>query len=110
MSEPIDFSALKTKYGDLVIIDIADKTLAFKRLTKSQLTDMRKRINSKPELAIEISINCCEFNCVFGAEHFKEMSDRFPLAFCGNDDSKGVIDALLDLARGGASGPQIRVE
>jgi hypothetical protein len=47
---------------------------------------------------------------VYGQENFKELSDRFPLAFCGNDDTKGVIDALMDLARGGAEGPSIRVE
>lgn len=106
----IDFSELKAKYGDLVVIDIGEKTLAFKRLTKSQLTDLKKRVNKTPDLVIEVTINCCEFNCVYGAESFKELSDRYPLAFCGNDDTKGVIDALMDLARGGAAGPSIRVE
>jgi hypothetical protein len=47
---------------------------------------------------------------VYGSENFKELSERYPLAFCGNDGTKGVIDALMDLARGGEQGPQIRVE
>lgn len=101
---------LKVKFGDLIVIDIEDKTLAFKRLSRGQLTDMKKRINKTPDLVIDITINSCEFNCVYGAEHFKDLSDRYPLAFCGNEGSKGVIDALMDLARGGAAGPTIRVE
>lgn len=106
----IDFLQLKAKYGDLVVIDIDGHTLAFKRLSKAQLTDLKKRVNKTPDLVIEVTINACEFNCVYGAEHFKEASDKYPLAFCGNEDTKGVIDVLMDLARGGASGPTIRVE
>jgi len=105
-----DFGPLKAKYGDLIVIELEGKTLAFKRLTKAQLTQMKTQINKKPDLVIDITINSCEFNCVLGSEHFKDLADRYPLAFCGNEDTKGVIDALMDLARGGAAGPSIRVE
>lgn len=101
---------LKGKYGDLVVIEIEEKTLAFKRLSRAQLTDLKQRLVKQPNLVIELTINACEFNCVLGGEHFKLLADRYPLAFCGNEDSKGVIDVLMDLARGGAQGPNIRVE
>lgn len=101
---------LKIKYGELVVIDLAGHTLAFKRLSRGQLTELKKRINKQPDLVIEVTINACEFNCVYGAEHFKSLSEFYPLAFCGNEDTKGVIDVLMDLARGGAAGPNIRVE
>lgn len=105
----VDFTKLKQTYGDLVVIDLDGKPLAFKRLTKAQITDMKKRITDKPALVVEITINCCSFNCVYGSEYFDELSAKYPLAFCGNEGDKGVIDWLMDLARGGSSGPSIRV-
>jgi hypothetical protein len=91
---------LKAKYGRLVIIDIDGKTLAFKPLNKDKITDLKKQISKAPDLALNVSINACEFCCVLGAEHFKELADSRPLAFAGNSTDPGVIDALMDLARG----------
>jgi hypothetical protein len=101
--------AVKAEHGKVVVIELDGKILAFKRLNRSKVTDMRTQINKKPDLAVEISINVCEFQCVLGKEHFKALSDAYPLAFCGNDDQPGVIDALIDLARGGGTA-LIRVE
>lgn len=100
----------KAAYGDLVTLTLDGHKLGFKRLDKAKVTDMRKQISKSPDLAIEISVNVCGFCCVVGREHFDELSAKYPLAFCGTEGIKGVIDVLMDLARGGEDGPGIRVE
>ncbi len=104
-----DLSKLKATYGSLITLTIEGKVLAFKRLTKSQLTDLRTQLSKKSNLVIDLTINVCGFNCVYGSEYFEELSSKYPLAFCGNEGNPGVIDALMDLARGGAEGPTIQV-
>jgi hypothetical protein len=101
---------LRTKYGRVIKIEIDGKTLAFKPLDKAKITDMKRNMNKNPDLSLDISLNVCEFCCVFGASDFQDLANRYPLAFCGTEGNKGVIDYLMDLARGGASGPQISVE
>lgn len=95
---------LKAKYGRLVIAELgAEKvTLAFKPLNKAKVADLKKNITQKPDLALELSINACEFSCVFGESRFKELAEIYPLAFAGSFGSPGVIDALFELARGNA--------
>jgi hypothetical protein len=105
-----EIAKLKAQYGDLISVELEGHTLAFKRFTKAQLTDLRKRINSKPDLVIDLTINACEFQCVLGKEFFGELSNKYPIVFCGDYQTKGVSDYLMDLARGGADGPKITVE
>jgi hypothetical protein len=100
-------AALKAQHKRLVVCELDGVTLAFKPLNKAKLIDLKKTITSKPDLACEFSINACEFCCVFGRERFSELADLYPIAFCGSMGSPGVIDHLMDLARGDA---QIRVE
>lgn len=101
---------LKKRHGALVVIELEGQKLAFRRLDKAKITDMKRAINKNPDLSLDVSINCCEFVCVLGQSSFKEMSNKYPLAFCGTEGVRGVIDVLMDLARGGESGPNIRVE
>jgi hypothetical protein len=109
---PVDsaIQAAKQKHGDLVVIDIEGKTLAFRRLDRAKLTDMKRNISKNPDLSLDVSVNTCEFCCVVGQQYFKELSNKYPLAFCGTEGQPGVIDVLMDLARGGVTGPSIRVE
>lgn len=93
----------KAKYRKVVILELDGKSLAFKPLTLAMITDLKKQITKSPELALKLSVNACKFCCIFGAEHFDELADVYSLAFAGNSDNPGVIDALMDLARGGAS-------
>lgn len=99
----------KARHGDLICIDLEGKTLAFRRLNMAAITDMKRNIGNKPELSLNISINSCKFCCVVGVQYFDELANKYPLAFCGTDGRPGVIDALMDLARGGENGPSIRV-
>lgn len=100
----------KRKHGTLVTIELEGQKLAFRRLDKAKITDMKRAINKNPDLSLDVSINCCEFVCVVGQSSFKELANKYPLAFCGTEGIRGVIDVLMDLARGGESGPNIRVE
>jgi hypothetical protein len=100
-------NSLKAQHKRLVVCELDGVTLAFKPLNKAKLIDLKKTITSKPDLACEFSINACEFCCVYGREKFAELADLYPIAFCGSLGSPGVIDHLMDLARGDA---QIRVE
>lgn len=101
--------SLKAQHGKVVVLRIEGKLLVFRRLTRNMVTEMKTQIGKKPELAVEISINQCEFCCVYGKQHFAELARLSPLVFCGNDESPGVIDALMDLARGGGTA-SIRAE
>jgi len=103
-------AAAKQKHGSLVVIELEGQKLAFRRLDKAKITDMKRAINKNPDLSLDVSINCCEFVCVVGQSSFKELSNKYPLAFCGTEGTRGVIDVLMDLARGGEAGPNIRVE
>jgi hypothetical protein len=94
---------LKAKYGKLVVAEIGGETLAFKPLNKAKVGDLKKNITSKPELALELSINACEFACVFGESRIKELTELYPLAFAGSFGAPGVIDVLFELARGNAT-------
>jgi hypothetical protein len=64
----------KQQYGRLVVVEIDGKTLAFKPLDKAKITDVRSRLAKTPNLALDILTNVCEFQCVVGSEHFKEVS------------------------------------
>lgn len=101
--------AARATHGPLVIVEFADegKTFAFKRLTRAMITDMKKRMGQKPDLALEVSLNACEFCCVVGQNDYSEFAAKYPLAFCGSEDEPGVIDTLMVNARGKAT---IRVE
>lgn len=94
-------------YPKTIVLEIDGKTLAFKPLNRAKITDLKKQITKQPDLALELSVNACKFCCIFGSEHFDALADVYALAFAGNADNPGVIDALMDLARGGA---QIRTE
>lgn len=94
--------ALKGQFKRLVVCEIDGETLAFKPLNRAKLIDLKKTITAKPDLAAEFSINACEFCCVLGREKFGELADLYPIAFCGSLGSPGVIDHLMDLARGDA--------
>ena len=93
---------LKAQHGQLVQCEIDGRVLAFRAINKAGLQDLRKQLRAKPDLAVELSINACKFCCVFGKEHVDELTDRYPLAFAGYESAPGVIDHLMDLARGGA--------
>lgn len=108
-SQKTAIDAAKKIHGSLIIIEFADddKVLAFKRLTRGMITDMKKQISKKPELALEVSLNACEFCCVVGNSDYPALAAKYPLAFCGSEDEPGVIDVLMAEARGKAT---IRVE
>jgi hypothetical protein len=93
---------LKAKYGKLVVAEIGGETLAFKPLNKAKVADLKKNITQKPELALELSVNACEFSCVLGESRIKELVELYPLAFAGSFGAPGVIDVLFELARGAA--------
>lgn len=97
----------KVGHHKVVVIDLDFKgevrTLAFKPLNRAKITDLKKQITKSPDLALELSVRACEFCCIFGKEHFEELATLCPLAFAGNAENPGVIDALMDLARGGAT-------
>jgi len=101
--------AARAAHGLLVVVDFEEegKTFAFKRLTRAMITDMKKRMGKQPDLALEVSLNACEFCCVVGSSDYSEFAAKYPLAFCGSEDEPGVIDVLMQNARGKAS---IRVE
>lgn len=99
----------KKKYGDLVVITLEGQKLAFRRLDKAKITDMKRAINKNTDLSLDVSINCCGFVCVVGQASFVDLANKYPLAFCGTEGIRGVIDVLMDLARGGEAGPDIRV-
>jgi hypothetical protein len=114
MSEPTEVPApetpiqravreLKAKYGRLVVAEIGGETLAFKPLNKAKIADLKKNITQKPEIALELSVNACEFSCVLGESKVKELSELYPLAFAGSIGAPGVIDYLFELARGRAT-------
>jgi hypothetical protein len=95
--------SLKAQYGNrLIQLELDGRELVFKPLNRAQITDLKKRLQPEPWRALELSVNACKFVCVFGLEHFDELADRFPLAFAGNSEAEGVIDALMANARGGA--------
>lgn len=100
MSSPTTLEQLKAQYKRLVVCEIDGHVMAFKPLNRAKLVDLKKQITNKPELALEVSINACEFCCVLGAERFKELADLYPIAFGGSLGAPGVIDHLMDLARG----------
>lgn len=93
---------LKAKYGKLVVAEVDGVTLAFKPLNKAKVADLKKNITQKPEIALELSCNACEFSCVLGEAQVRELTERFPLAFAGSLGAPGVIDYLFELARGKA--------
>lgn len=94
---------LKAKYGRLVVAEIGGETLAFKPLNKAKIGDLKKNITQKPEIALELSVNACEFSCVFGESQIKALIELYPLAFAGSFGAPGVIDVLFELARGNAT-------
>lgn len=102
MSNPT-IESLKAQYKRLVICEIDGHVMVFKPLNRAKLQDLKKAITGKPEHALEMSINGCEFCCVLGVERFKEFADLYPIAFGGAYGSPGVIDHLMDLARGPAT-------
>ncbi len=93
---------LKAAHKRLVILEVSGNVLAFKPLTRAMVQDLKKHITNKPENAVELSINACDFCCVLGKERFTELANLYPLAFAGSFGAPGVIDLLFDLARGGA--------
>lgn len=100
MSEPsTDLEAVKAKFGRLVVVEIDGKTLAFRPLDRAKITDVRKKLAKTPDLALDILTNVCEFQCVFGKEHFREVADAYPLVIAGDES---IADALMELARGPA--------
>lgn len=94
---------VKAQYPKTISLEIDGKVLVFKPLTKAMITDLKKQITEKPGLALDFSINACKFCCVYGAEHFADLSNLYALAFAGSAEHPGVIDALFDLARGGGN-------
>lgn len=94
--------SLKAQYGALIRLEIDGKDFLFKPLTRAMITDLKKRLASENWRALELSVNACRICCVYGQESFDDIADRFPLAFAGNSEGEGVIDALMTYARGGA--------
>ncbi len=95
---------LKTKHKRLLKLTLAGVMLAFKPLNKAQASQLKKLQTEKPELAVETTINSCKACCVFGAEHFDELANDYPLAFCGGGPGEpGVIDELMKMAHGAVS-------
>lgn len=90
----------KKQYGRLVVVEIDGKTLAFKPLDKAKITDVRQKLAKTPLLALDILTNVCEFQCVVGAEYFKDIARDYPLLMAGDDS---IADALMTLARGTAT-------
>lgn len=107
MSTPGPIEALKAQHKRIVVCEIEGHVMVFKPLNRAKLQDLKKAITGKPEHALELSINACEFCCVLGVERFKELADLYPIAFGGSYGSPGVIDHLMDLAKGS---PSIRTE
>ena len=101
---PEQEAEIKAKYRRFVKITIGEKVLAFKPLDKAKVGELKKQLDSKPELAIDLCINACKFVCVHGKEFFDELATEYPLAFSGGGkDAPGVIDALYEMAHGQVS-------
>ena len=100
MSANTELDAAKEQFGRLVVVEIEGKTLAFRPVSRDGITDVRKKLAKTPDLALNILTNLCEFQCVVGAEHFKEIAAAYPLLIAGDDS---IADALMNLARGHAT-------
>jgi hypothetical protein len=94
-----DLERAKEQYPRLVVVEVDGKTLAFRPLDRAKITDIRKRLSKAPDIALDILTNVCEFQCVVGAEHFKEIAVAYPLLMAGEDS---ISDALMQMARGSA--------
>lgn len=101
MNDPVvaELEAAHEQFGRLVVVEIDGKTLAFRRLDRAKITDVRKKLAKTPDIALDILTNVCEFQCVVGAEHFKEVAALYPLLIAGDDS---IADALMTMARGSA--------
>lgn len=93
---------LKTKHGKILIVDLDDKVIAFKKFSKAALQDLVKNVSKKPEQALELSINAVKFVCVHGAEHLDALAEDYPLAFAGSEDEPGICEQLVSMSRGAA--------
>ena len=93
---------LRQKNGKLVVLEIDGKVLAFKLMNRAKVQQLKIETSKKPELAFDMSINACEFLCVFGQQHFSELAAQYPLAFVGSDDEPGVFNVILEQAHGDA--------
>ena len=93
---------LKTKHGKVLVVDLDDKVLVFKKFSKAQLQDLVKNVSKKPEQALELSINAVKFVCVHGQEHLDVLAEEYPLAFAGSEDEPGICEQLVGMSRGAA--------
>lgn len=93
---------LKSKHGKILIVELDDKVLAFKKFPKAQLQDLVKNVSKKPDMALELSINAVKFLCVHGSEHVDALAEEYPLAFGGSEDEPGICEQLVSMSRGAA--------
>jgi hypothetical protein len=92
-----EVQAAKAQYGRLVVLEIDGKTLAFKPMDRTKITELRKSLAKAPDLALSLMTNAVEFCCVVGRADFKEIADKYPLVIAGDDS---IIDSLMTMARG----------
>ena len=98
-------SALKAEHGKLIKVELDGCTLVFRRLKKAELVAFMKRGSKSPELAVEHCVGACRSVLVWPEDNcatFDRLADEYPLAFAGKDGD-GVIDALVNAARGEVS-------
>jgi hypothetical protein len=92
---------LKAQHGRLVKLVLEGKLLLFKPMSKAQVSNLKSEMGKSPAQAVDLTINVCKINCVHGQSHLDDLTQRFPIAFSGaGPDEPGVINALLDMARG----------
>lgn len=93
---------LKSKHGRLVVAEVNGHTFAFRPLDLAKVSEFKRNLSKSPELAVELSVNVCKFLCIFGQENLDSVVQSCPLAFAGGAEA-GVIDVLLENARGGVT-------
>lgn len=93
---------LKGQHGKVVAVEIDSVLLVFRPMNKAALGKLQKDIRKNPDMELDLSVGAVGLHCVHGAEHYAELSSKYPSAFVGGDGFQGVLNHMLDISKGNA--------
>jgi hypothetical protein len=87
----VDEAQARLEYGRIVAVELDGREVLFRPFTPLEATRVSAQMLTQPSEALELGLAACERALLSDPEAFRELADRYPLAFTGDDGALGEL-------------------